>query len=94
MDKRAAVYVAIEARRDFISIMKDAGFDGLAAQGCWFVVSGDLLPDECAEPELKEVNVTFTEERYGSQKLVKVSGISVVGPVSANDIFFRAPAVE
>ncbi len=96
--RRAIVEVTAECLRDCVGPLSD---HGLEVVGCLesapghlvlpLVIEGDALPDECeirAGSASHVVQVVFTQQAYGRQRLVQVSEIRLTGR-TAIDIAVR-----
>jgi hypothetical protein len=85
MPRRAVIEIATEVLPDVIGVLGDAGLkieaslDG-SPGAIVLGVSGDILPEECAEEGVlvKQVAIELTQEAYGRQRMTRVSAIRVV----------------
>lgn len=83
--RRALVDVDAELLPELARTLMDSGLKivGSCAPESWLeivrlIIEGNCLPEEC-EKGWKVVRPTFVQEQYGSQKLIRLHEITVLG---------------
>lgn len=96
--RMAVIDVTGEVLPKATAVLADAGIvavgsmTGPRADTIRLIIRGEALPVECETGQMKQVTVAFSEVSYGSQRLIRVAAIDVLGEIAPESSHAAAPS--